>query len=306
MIQQFALGIDLGGTNIKAVLTNPKGEVLEQISRPTNDEPGVDKSLWWKQCVKGLVLHFRGMTNNNIELVGIAAPGTANPENTAIIALPNRLIGMEHFIWQDYLGMETFVMNDAHAALFSESRIGIGKKFKNILMLTLGTGVGGGILMDGKLVQGQKGRAGHVGHISINQETTLGIVNTPGSLERAVGEYTLPERSHGKYSTTKKLVQAYLAGDPFASWVWLNSIQSLARGLVSLINVVSPELIILSGGITKAGDALLKPLNTFMEVYEWRIAGYQTPVKLATSNTLAGALGAALFAFEKQKKNQVE
>lgn len=274
---------------------------MEEISRPTNDQVGVDNSAEWKRTIKDLTLYFREKTKDKIGVIGIAAPGTANLGNTAILALPNRLIGMEHFIWKDYLDLETYIINDAHAALFAESRVGTGKGIQNILMLTLGTGVGGGIMMDGKLAQGQKGRAGHVGHISINHETALGIVNTPGSLERAIGEYTISERSHGKFTSTKKLVAAYLAGDAFATWVWLTSIQSLARGLVSLINVVSPELIILSGGITKAGDALLQPLHDFMEIYEWQIDGFQTPIKLAQLGTVSGAVGAALFALEKEK-----
>ena len=168
MNHQFAVGIDLGGTNIKAVLINLKGVVLEEISKPTNDKHGLDNSAVWKQTIKDLVFNFVKKTNNQIDVIGISAPGTTNPKNTAIVSMPDRLIGIEKFVWKDYLGLETYVINDAHAALFAESRIGIGKGFQNIVMLTLGTGVGGGIMIDGKLMQGQKGRAGHIGHIYLS------------------------------------------------------------------------------------------------------------------------------------------
>ena len=122
-------------------------------------------------------------------------------------------------------------------------------------------------------------------------------------MEIAIGEYTIPQRTYGKFESTKKLVEAHLDGDTFATWVWLNSVQSLARALVSLINTVSPELIILSGGISKAGKALLNPLHDFMEIYEWKIGGFKTPIKLAQLGTFAGAAGAALFALEMKTKN---
>ncbi|MEZ5042587.1 MAG: ROK family protein [Saprospiraceae bacterium] len=301
MNKQLALGIDLGGTNIKAVLTNAKGAILEERSEPTHDKAGIDNSAEWKQTIKTMVEAFSAKTAGKIETIGISAPGTANPDNTAILSMPNKLLGIEKFIWKDHLGREAYVLNDAHAALFAESRIGVGKGCGNILLVTLGTGVGGGIMIDGKLLQGQKGRAGHVGHISVNQGASMSIVNAPGSLERAIGEHTIAHRTYGRFASTKDLVGAHLRGETFATWVWLKSLESLARGLVSMINSISPELIILGGGITQADQALLQPLKAFMEIYEWPLDGFRTPIKLAQLGTLAGAVGAALFALEKKK-----
>jgi len=206
------------------------------------------------------------------------------------------MIGIENFDWTDYIGEQVFVLNDAHAAMFAESKLGAGIGYKNLLMMTLGTGVGGAIMLDGKIVQSNLGRAGHIGHLSVNRDAEMSIVRSPGSLEMAIGEGTIEERTYGIFKSTKKLVDAHIAGETFANYVWLNTVQTLARAIVSLINVISPELIILGGGISKAGDHLMKPLKDFLDVYEWRPGGYATPVTLAKLGGHAGAIGAALFA----------
>ena len=248
-MSDLLLGIDLGGTNIKAVLTNASGAVLEEVSAPTNDIEGVDNSMVWKQTIRDLICNFQ--QKHSIKSIGISSPGTINAENTGVISNGTKLLGIENFIWKNYLNQEIFVLNDAHAALFAESRIGIGKGYKNVIMITLGTGVGGGIMVNGQLLQGQQGRAGHIGHISVNHDYHLGIVNTPGSLEQSIGEYTIPQRTYGQFQSTKEVVAAHLEGDTFATWVWLNSIQSLARGIISLINVISPDIIILAVELPK-------------------------------------------------------
>lgn len=294
------LGFDLGGTNIKAVLLNDDFQVVEEKSVPTHDHGGADGGAAWKNSVKELVDYFQGKTKNGIKGVGLAAPGLANEENTAIAYMPNKLIGIENFIWKDFLGVETSVLNDAHAALVAESKMGAGKAYENIILLTLGTGVGGGAIVDGKLLQGQKSRAGHFGHLSINQHHGLSVVGSPGSLENAIGECTIQERTYGIYASTHELVEAHRKGETFATWVWLNSVQQLSRALISLINAFSPEVTIIGGGIAKAGDTLMKPLRDLIAVYEWRPGGFETPVRLAEMGSNAGAVGAALFADQRR------
>jgi glucokinase len=217
--------------------------------------------------------------------------------------MPSRLQGLENFNWSQYLGIETYVLNDAHSHLVAESKIGVGVGYKNIVLLTLGTGVGGGILINGRLYQGEIGRAGHLGHTSLNQKENTSIAGTPGSLEESIGEYSLEARSFGKFHSTKDLVKAYKNGDTFATWVWLRSVEHLARGMVSTINAFSPQLFILTGGISRAGDALLEPLKSFLDVYEWRPGGFSVDIKLASEGSrYTGALGAALFSIIRKEE----
>lgn len=290
--KDLILGIDLGGTNIKAVLLSPEGVILEQRSISTRDDEGTQP---WKKGVRDMLESFQESTGNRIHLVGMSAPGLADADNRCIANLPNKLVGIEGFIWTDFLGIETRILNDAHAALVAESHQGAGRGYKHILMLTLGTGVGGAVMIDGKLLQGVQGRAGHFGHLSVSTNRGRSIVGTPGTLENAIGETTVRERTYGRCGSTKELVEAYQRRETFATWVWLRSVQQLARGAVSLINAFSPEIFIISGGITKAGDALFGPLQDFLDVYEWRPGDFKTPVVCAQLNEYAGAVGAALF-----------
>ncbi len=169
-------------------------------------------------------------------------------------------------------------------------------------MLTLGTGVGGGIIINGNLYQGNLQRAGHIGHMTVDVHGVSTMTNMPGSLEHAFGNFSVFERTEGKYQSVRELVDAYENGNINAINWWLESVQKLAVALASLNNILSPQLIILGGGIMAgAGNSLLTPLKKFMSDFEWRPGGYQTKIKEAKLGTYAGAIGAAYFA---KKNNQ--
>ncbi|MEX2569264.1 MAG: ROK family protein [Cyclobacteriaceae bacterium] len=307
-----AIGIDLGGTNIKGVLINANGEVLFQVIKATKDkreEQINGEEGEWKQTIISIIQELKLHSIHEIGAIGLAAPGLPNPSNSAIRILPERLRGLENLNWSDCLHeKEVWVINDAHAALIAESKFGIGKDKKNIVMLTWGTGIGGGILINGELYQGHFQMAGHLGHmvLDINKENP-GITGMPGTMENALGDATVIKRSFGRFESTRLLVEAYKRGDTFATYIWLNSLRQLAMGLCSLSNFLSPELIILGGGVTKAAEDLFLPLGDFMRVYEWQNTGKNTPVKQAQYKEIAGAVGAAGFALSKgvfEKLNQ--
>jgi glucokinase len=290
------IGIDLGGTNIKGLIINENGEVLKQHYIATNDAE--DGS--WRENVKEMVVFLKNYLQKPIDGIGISAPGLPNEQNTCIAFLPNRLNGLENFDWGKYLNEPTFVLNDAHAALMAEAQFGVAKGKKNVILLTLGTGVGGGILINGQLYQGLSQMAGHLGHITVDAENeTQSIVGMVGSLEYAIGNYSVSQRTHGKFSSTWELVEAHRKGDYFATYVWLSSVRKLALAISSLINTLSPEVVVLAGGITLADDALFEPLNTFMDLYEWRPGGKKTEILQAHFGDMAGAIGAASFALKK-------
>ena len=121
----------------------------------------------------------------------------------------------------------------------------------------------------------------------------------PGSLEECIGNCTIEKRSKGKFASTHELLVAYRNGDTFAKEIWLKSVRQLAIGLASVTNILSPELIVLGGGITEAGNDLFVPLQEFMEQYEWRAGGNKVEIVKATYGDMAGAIGAACFAMSK-------
>jgi glucokinase len=216
-------------------------------------------------------------------------------KNLQILQMPERLQGLERFNWSVELQRDITVINDAHSACLAEYESFYKDKIKNMILLTLGTGVGGGAILNGALYQGSLQRAGHFGHITVDHNGKRTMTNMPGSLEYSIGNFSVMERTHGRFASTQHLVNAYLEGDHLASYWWLSSLQKLAVGIASLLNAFSPELIVLGGGLTEAGEALFKPLEEFMALYEWRPGNHQVPIAKAQYGSYAGAMGAAYF-----------
>lgn len=295
------IGIDVGGTVIKGVVITETGEVLVQKTLPTNDKGSFSE---WKEITRQLVQELKSACKETSCLTGLAAPGIPDELHSAISFMPGRLEGIENFNWGNYFGdEEVFVLNDAHAALMAESSFGAGKDLDNIVLLTLGTGVGGGILIDRKLYTGLGLMAGHFGHITIDASRhETGITGSPGTLEQAIGNTTVSVRTSGRYSSTSELVDAYKSGDSFATFIWLDSVRKLSLAICSISNSISPDAVILGGGITNAGDGLFKPLNDFLDVYEWRPGGKKTRILQAQYSELSGAVGAAAFAMVRSSK----
>lgn len=291
----YAIGIDLGGTNIKAVAVSADGEVLEHSSSEVEDEAAGALAEIIRQQIALFEHHRDGL---KASCVGIACPGQPSPDGLSMASAGGRLHSLEGVAWANLLNTRfpIPVLNDAHAALLGEIWKGAGQGASDVVLLTLGTGVGGAILSGGRLLKGHIGRAGHLGHICLDVDGAPDIIGIPGSLEDAIGNATLAVRSCGRFTTTRQLVEAHRAGDKQASDIWLRSVYQLACALASIINIVDPEVIILGGGIAQAKEALFEPLSRFMDHVEWRPQGYGVRVIPATLGEMAGALGAAYHA----------
>lgn len=287
------IGLDVGGTNLKACAFTASGELLAETSAPTSD----DGTPAWREPARSLVRSViaRCPTPSRI---GVAAPGLPAQDGRSIAHLPNRLAGLEGLVWQEWLEATrpVPVLNDAQAALLAEVWLGAARGAKNVVLLTLGTGVGGAAMVDGHILRGHLGRAGHLGHVSLNPDGPRDIVNTPGSLEDAVGECSFALRSQGKFSSTRELVEAYRRGLPDAKRIWLRSVRDLAAGIVGFINVLDPELVVIGGGMANADAALFEPLALALDEYEWRPGGARVRLVKAALGSNAGATGAAYAA----------
>lgn len=295
MITDVAIGIDLGGTRIKAVAIDAEGTLLHENYQPTND--GDDKV--WKNAVFAAVNELKILLKRETVNIGLSAPGLPNHNNTCIACMPGRMQGLENFSWRDFLNQNTYVLNDAVAAMMGEASFGAAKNKRNVVMLTLGTGVGGAILINGKPYQGAMNKAGHIGHMVINDGGDCDVTGMPGSLEECIGNCTIEKRSKGRFTSTQEMLAAYRRGDDFAKEVWLKSVRQLGIGLASIANILSPEVIVLGGGIAQAGDDLFEPLNGFMKQFEWQPNGKTTEIVKAVHSDMAGAIGAAGFAMNK-------
>jgi glucokinase len=297
-----AIGIDLGGTRIKGVLATGEGEILRQLIQKTNDSSAAshDDEKEWMRTIASMVTE---LSEGRKDIpAGISAPGLPDIGNRFVSFMPGRLQGLERFDWTRYLGTPTWVLNDGVAALLAEVKRGAAVGKKNVVMITLGTGVGGAILIDGKPYQGSFQKAGHVGHMVIDDEGDVDVTGMPGSLEECIGNVTVEKRSDGRFNSTDALLAAMRNGDEHAFRVWDKSMRQLAVGIASITNILSPETIVIGGGITDAGDDLFTPLHRYLGQYEWRAGGNGVAIVKATFGEMAGAAGAALFAQSKSEK----
>lgn len=287
----YSLGIDLGGSSVKSVAVTAAGEVLHR--RQVDFDP--EASMDWAARIAELVRTYTAERGAAPDTIGLAAPGLASRDGRSIAFMPGRLAGLEGLDWTRHLQFpsEIPVLNDAHAALLGEVWVGAARGLRNVILVTLGTGVGGAAMVDGRLLQGEIGRAGHLGHASLDPWGDPDICGTPGSLELAMGNCTLQARGQGRYANTHALVRAHRDGDAEATRIWLDSVRRLAAAITSFINILDPSAVIVGGGIARAGEALFDPLASFLKDMEWRPGGHRVRLLPAELGEFAGALGAA-------------
>ncbi len=281
-----AAGIDLGGTQIKGVVVTEEGIIERRELRATID----DGSNAFADAIRALATDLA----QDLPL-SLSAPGIVRADGRAIGWLPGRLQGLENLDWTEFLARPkpVAVTNDAQASLLGEAWLGAARGFRHVIMLTLGTGVGGAIIADGKLLRGTIGRAGHLGHISLDLDGPPSITGTPGALEVFCGNYNIGERTEGRFATTHELIATYRTGDADAAKYWLRSVRALACAIASFVNILDPEAVIIGGGIASAGDSLFGPLARELDRIEWRPAGHAVQILPAALGEWAGAIGAA-------------
>lgn len=290
MNDSLVIGLDLGGTSVKGVALEPSGRPIanHQIAFDL-DVPGA-----FAEAVRSLATEFQTRLGRPAAAIGLSAPGLAARDGRSIAFMPGRFPGLVGLDWASFLEYpEVPVLNDAHAALLGEVWQGAARGSRNVVLLTLGTGVGGAAMVDGRLLRGHSGKAGHLGHISLDPAGPLDITNTPGSLEDAIGNHNVTSRTQGRFQSTHDLIRAADEGDPFARQVWERSVRALAAAIASFTNILDPEVVILGGGIARGGDTLFQPLRRWVREFEWPVGGHTVRLEPAQLGEFAGAYGAA-------------
>ena len=288
---EYFIGLDLGGSSIKAVAVTRAGELLGQA----NVAFAVDGVMDWAGKTRAALSELERARGEPAHGIGLSAPGLAAADGRSIAHLPGRMRGLEGLDWTTQLGASqpVPVMNDAQAALAGEVWLGAATGRSHVLLLTLGTGVGGAAMVDGRILRGWLGRAGHLGHTCLDPAGAPDVCGTPGSLELAIGNGTIAARSRGRFVTTHELLAALHAGDADAARIWHQSVQALACAIASFINLFDPQAVIVGGGIARAGAALFTPLQQFLDPLEWRIGDRRVELLPAQLGEFAGAYGAA-------------
>ncbi len=312
----YYLGIDLGGTNIAAGLCNEKGDLISKHSIPTGAERGFDAvAADMAVCAKAAA-EKANVPLNQIESCGIGAPGAFIPETGVIILAVN--LNWEHVplgaTVSNALGMPVYLGNDADCAALGEVYAGSASKYDNALMITIGTGIGGGIIFQRKIFRGCTNAGTEPGHIPLimggatcgcGQKGCYEAYASCTALIRMTKEEIAahpeslmwklcgndPDRASGRTS-----FQAARAGDPTALALVDRYIRYLAAGIAGLINVYRPEIVIVGGGVSNEGDYLMVPLNKYIAEYSYGNGLIEPPkaVKASLGND-AGIIGAAML-----------
>jgi glucokinase len=310
-MDKLYIGIDLGGTFIKGGIVSGDGEILISDKVPTQSEGGsavVAKNIAML-CEK--LLAEKNIQKSEIVGIGMGVPGMIDSKNGIVIYSNN--LGWKDFeigeTLQSLVGLPVKIANDANVAALGETKFGCGKEYDNTILITLGTGVGGGIVIDGKLFEGYRGAGAELGHAVIvagGEPCTCGrkgcletyasatalIRDTKREMQRNAGSAMWAVGSLD--NVTGKTVFDYAEKDAGAKAVVDNYIEKLGVGITNLANEFRPQAIILGGGVCAQGDALVKPLQAFLdkEIYAGAV-GPQVKILTATLGNSAGLLGAA-------------
>ncbi|PGS55081.1 ROK family glucokinase [Bacillus sp. AFS041924] len=310
---KMIVGVDLGGTSIKLALLTNNGEFIDKWEVPT------DKSDSGKHIPKTISnaieekLKQMNKTKDDIAGIGIGAPGSVRLEDGLIFAAVN--LGWVNFPLKEILekesGIPVIVDNDANIAAVGEMWKGAGNGAKDVVMVTLGTGVGGGVIVNGDVAHGISGAAGEIGHITVQLENGVicncgktGCLETISSatgiarianekLQNTTKETILKGMSNTSPITAKEVFEAYSKGDEVAKEIVNNVMKYLALVLAGVGNTLNPENIIIGGGVSNAGELLLKPLKKYFDEFAFTTVRESTKLSIARLGNDAGAIGAA-------------
>ena len=309
------IGIDLGGTGIKAGVVNEQGEILCKVTCPTGVERGAEPVVNDMAKLALQAVEKAGLTLDDVKAVGIGIPGIQDPR-TGIIPFCTNLGWHEVPVveWmQRVIDKPIFIGNDATVAGLAESVAGVSKGCKNSLFITLGTGVGGGIVIDGKVYSGSNGIGSEIGHMITVMDGEQCTCGNYGCWERyasataiiRMGREAAQKNPDGALAKqvggdlekieAKTVIDLAKAGDPECAEVFDRYVKHLCVGLVSLINVLDPEVIALGGGVSHAGEFLLNAVREKLAGYVFYKTMPYARIELATLGNDAGIIGAAML-----------
>jgi glucokinase len=304
-----ALGIDIGGTRIKAGVVDEQGNILEQR---TGASPRTLEEF--RETVNGLVT---GLHLGELAGIGAGCKGIVNPSTTTIEVLPGTLHFLEGLTLAGFLpaGLPVFADNDARVAMAGELVWGAARGRSEVLMLTLGTGVGGAIVTAGKLLRGSSGVAGHIGHYTVDPDGPVCICGNHGCLETYFAAPAIETAAAGAVRrgvassltesfgrapekiTCQAVFAAAAIGDPLAARIISQAVRKLAGAISGLLFALDPEIVILGGQIIQAGPLLFDPLS---EEVRWRtrtMMRREVPIVPQQMADPSGILGAAALVF---------
>lgn len=313
----YYLGVDLGGTTIKVGLVNENYQIVQKISGPTGRERSFEEVLKDMAMLCKEVISMEGIKEQDIHSIGIGSPGIASPNEGIILSSSN--LNFEYVNVRDeiqkYINTKVYVENDANCAALGEVICGVAKGEENVVVVTLGTGVGGGIVQAGKINRGSFFGAGEIGHqiicyeggitcgcgrrgcweqyasaVALIRQAKEAIKNHPESKILSLAQEGKVENINAKV-----IFDAAQAGDKVAGSVLEKYFKYIACGVTNLINILQPSMIVLGGGMSAQKEYLTNPVTKYVQEEMYGGLSLKTKITAATLGNDAGIIGAAFL-----------
>lgn len=313
--KKYSIGVDLGGTNIVSVIVNHQGKIVNRLKVPTLTERGKEATI--KRIIETIHENIVQSTIaiDDITGIGIGAPGPLDVKRGIINFAPN-LPGWRDVplrkILEDEFNTKVVLENDANAAAWGERCFGIGRGVDNLVCFTLGTGIGGGIIIDGKIYHGSNYGAAELGHMTVNKDGPRCNCGNYGCLEAyssATGiknriKNRIKEGIKSKFLSfddnklfeslrLKSIFETARKGDKLTKGVVEEAISYLGIAIANIVNILNPEMVVLVGGITNEGDKLLIPLRREVKKRAFYSNYKSLKIVIGKLGGNAGVLGAA-------------
>jgi glucokinase len=315
------LAVDIGGTKILAAIFTPVGKMLDSEVCPTLTGEGLAAVIERLCRFMGEFLEKNSLEPSLLAGIGIACAGGIDTGRGVVVTPSPNMPDWADVPLADILrkrfGVPTFVINDASAAALGEHRYGVGKGVKDLVLFTLGTGIGGGIIVDGKLYLGAVGGAGELGHMTVDVNgPRCGCGNT-GCLEmlasgRAIERDAIGRLRQGAGSSLSAMVkgeieeitaaqvgEAARSGDPLACEIISRAAYYLGIGLVNAVNIFNPEMVVIGGGMAELGDMLIEPARRMVAERAFSVSSRAVRIVTALLGNEAGVYGAAAFVLDR-------
>ena len=315
--ERLVIGIDLGGTKIGTALVDSAGTIIAHDYQETHATEGQKAVI--ERMLDGArrVMAQARVNQSQVTAVGVVAPGPLDIEAGVVVAPPN-LPGWDRVplkqLIEDALGITTFLENDANAAALGEYRFGAGRGTEHMIYVTVSTGVGGGLILDGRLYHGANGMAGEIGHITIMPYGPRCGCGNRGCLEALASGTAIARQARERVArgvptliadltggdperiTAKLIAEAASRGDVEAREILAEAMNYLGIGMANLVNLFNPELIVIGGGLTNIGEMLFGPVRRAIDRRAFRTPAQVVRVVQAELGDNVGVLGAAAVA----------
>jgi glucokinase len=311
--RRLVLALDIGGTKLAAGIVDRTGATRSFLVTPSRTELGPEAVLADLFALGRDAVVDAGAAWGEVAAVGIGCGGPLDAERGILVA-PAHLKGWRDVpvaaLAQDAFDLPALLENDATAAAAAEHRYGAGTGTRNMVYLTISTGVGGGAVIDGRLYRGTTGNGGELGHVTVDWGgRRCRACGRRGCLEAYVSGTSIAERALEQMDrgsslarlarlTAADVAAAARAGDRYASAVWDETVDALACGLTSIVNLFEPEVVVLGGGVTRSGEQLLGPVRDRVRREAMAPAGGAAEVVTAALGDRVGVVGAAAIAFD--------